>query len=752
MKEFGTYDEPGHYGSAPKRTVWSPTPGSLEGGYLVPLPNGVGDPETPAAGSSAEQYIALALRALPLAAALGTLGALAGLAIAVTTPPSFRARALLEFQVLADADKQQDVQIDLNTNLQKLRLNWFQQRVADRILQETMPPVPVRDGIVSKLRNRFVKDNADPVAVIQAGVARARSSFDVRTVNGTRLLEVTSDSTHPAIAAAFVNTLATEYIEQSRQDQAQTVDRTNQVLHKQVEEAKARLNESEAKLQRFMRGPGSVFLGSSGTASTLSDTKAGTFKSRLADIEADRLGKQSKWELIRSSTDERLVDILDDPGIRGYQRRVFELRQERTELLTTLTENHVKVRRVQAQLDEAEQALTQELQAARLRVKTDYEEALKQEKMLSGAYGKETGTLMGQSETAAEYDALRRETEILRQTYSGLIQQANQAGLAGLRPTTQLRLIEPATPPASPYKPRPENNILLGTMAGLIGGFGFVFLRDKLDRRLHRPAELQTILNTPEVAVIPSVEQGARLLEAADDSRPLGLLPGPGDVGIVDDEPVNFFVRESFHVSLASLMRPRNGVVPKVIMVASPRVGEGKTFVVTNLGSVLAETGRRVVMVDCDFRRPQLHLRTGLPNDFGVNDFLDSLDRISAVGPLALPTLQENLFVLPNGTLTGSLSQKLNGTRFRELISRLRREFDVVLLDVPPILDLADTRFMMPMLDGVVLVVRAGQSQREDVLAASQELKSFNVPILGRILNDWKGPKREMYHYRSQSR
>ena len=176
-----------------------------------------------------------------------------------------------------------------------------------------------------------------------------------------------------------------------------------------------------------------------------------------------------------------------------------------------------------------------------------------------------------------------------------------------------------------------------------------------------------------------------------------------------------------------------------MIVVTSPSPAEGKTSVISNLGIALAEINSRVLLIDGDLHAPMLHRIFGLPNTWGLTDLLSEKQMIgdSPVEALSRKTEVPGLFVLPAGPGTLSISNLLYSVRMTDLVNRLRRDFDAVLIDTPPMLHLSDARVLSRLSDGAVLVVRAGKTHRDTALSAVQRLQEDGTPVLGTILNHW---------------
>jgi capsular exopolysaccharide synthesis family protein len=282
------------------------------------------------------------------------------------------------------------------------------------------------------------------------------------------------------------------------------------------------------------------------------------------------------------------------------------------------------------------------------------------------------------------------------------------------------------------------------------------FLAEKMDNSVRLPGYSRRLLNVPELGVIPSVEAG----QAKAGWRRFTRLSTNGNRQ-AELEPASVLsfprngteawqgapeVAESFRVTLASLMRENeNGNRPQTILVTSPRPAEGKTTIASNLAVALAETGRTVLLVDADCRRPFLHKMFGVPNTWGLTNILTGDSDIS--DQLAIPTRFPGLMLVPNGPPPESVSRVLYSPRLAKFFHWARTKVDLILIDAPPILEVADARVISEFADGAVLVLRSGTTARADALEAYQQLYEDGTVLLGSVLNDWRRPGRERQYY-----
>jgi capsular exopolysaccharide synthesis family protein len=206
------------------------------------------------------------------------------------------------------------------------------------------------------------------------------------------------------------------------------------------------------------------------------------------------------------------------------------------------------------------------------------------------------------------------------------------------------------------------------------------------------------------------------------------------------------FIAESFHATLASILfTGHNGDRPRVIVLTSANPREGKTTVASNLALAMADINQKVLLIDADMRRPRLHEVFSIQNDWGLSDLL--LGKRPPEGTGLIATAHERLAVLPAGTETTGVSSLIHSPRMEELLKRMRQEFDAVLIDTPPMLQIPDARVLGKLADGVILVLRAGQTMRDAAHAATQRLMEDGSNVMGTVLNDWDAKKAGGYSY-----
>lgn len=707
-----------------------------------------------AAGGGLVEYWRLAWRNRWTLATAAVLGALMGFLYTTPQTPIYQASTTVEVQGLNEnflnmgsyspttPGYSYDPTYDITTQIKLMESSAVKKRAMERLLKQRGPEYRYPPDRLSAWKQALGMAPKEPVSREEA-IAAAAGSVTVKASGTTRILEVTCDSPDPRLAADFANALVAEFIEESLDSRWRTTAKTAEYLTKQLEDLKIKLEKSEDELQAYASAVGLQLTGSDekGGKENVAEERFRALQSELLKAQAERMAAQSKYEMANSSPPEALPQVLDDATLREYQSKLVDLRRQLAELSTTLMPANPKVQKVQAQIDEIEAALRREQSNVVRRLGNDYQAALRREQLLLAEANVQSRLVSVQAAKAVHYNILKREVDTNRQLYESMLQKVKEAGIASAMRASTYRVVDAATPPERPYRPRPARMAFFGLLGGLVLGFGFVIVRERADRTLQQPGDLTFYLNLPELGVIPS---GRSAVAKLGPRGPAGLIPGQSADGdkleLVTWKRKPSLIAESFRATLTSiLLSGQNGERPRVIALTSAGPSEGKTTAASNLAIALAETNRRVLLVDADMRRPRLHDVFELPNEEGLSTLLQ--EKAPLKGRELPAAVQETevpgLFVLPSGPPSAHASNLMYSPRLPELIELFREEFDTVLIDTPPMLHLADTRLLARYCDTVILVVRAGRTSRDTALAARQRFMEDGTPILGTILVDW---------------
>jgi capsular exopolysaccharide synthesis family protein len=619
-------------------------------------------------------------------------------------------------------------------------------------------------------------------------------NLKVSTEASTRLVEIQYDSKDPQLAADFLNALTTEFIQQNIEARWKTTQQTGDWLTHQMEDVRIKLEKSEDELQSYAHATGLLFtsekVGTQLIEGNVAEDKLRQLQEELSKAHGERVSKQSVYELVSSAPPESLPEVLDDKTLEDYQVKLTDLRRQLAELSAALTPAHPAVKKVQAQVSSLELALGTERAAVVQRIRNEYQSAYRRENLLTANYASQARLVSEQAAEVAHYNILKSDVDTNRQLYDSMLHNVQEAGMTSALRASNIRVVDSAIPPTRPYKPRMVLNAALGLLAGALFGFVFVVMRERADRSIQAPGEAALSLGVPELGVIPSLDaersryfayyrdsghgtrdsegkngsgNGRRLMwKHRDDSacvKPgagsgtltLGLATGEsGDhhrppntdrrppVELVTSQLRPSALAECFRATATSILYAgENGDRPRVIVLTSANPAEGKTTVASNLALAFAEFGRRVLLIDGDLRKGRLHEVFQVSNAWGFSDLLEGKALPPGREQAFVGTGYQRLSLLPAGSAAASISNLLHSPRTSEFLSRMREEFHTVIIDTPPMLQMADARILGKVADAVVLVVRSAQTTRDEASTAVLRLAEDGTRVLGSILNEW---------------
>jgi uncharacterized protein involved in exopolysaccharide biosynthesis len=363
--------------------------------------------------------------------ALTLMGILAGLSFSIYQVPKYEARTSIEIQgsqggvsglsFVAPVDTFITTQIDI------LKSRTLLTRVRSKMKPPAETGSQVSGDVLTPWRNALGLYHRTGVEAWEEAVATAQGTLKVDSTRDSNILVLRCESTHPAIAAEFVNTTVKEYVEQRLEERWNTYQSTSKWLNQAQDELRAKLEASEAELQRFARSSGLLF---TSDTQNVSEEKLKQLQGSLTSAQALRISREAQYEASKSSRPEALPEVLDSGPVSTYQVQLTELRRQLAELSSALTPEHYKIKRLQAQISELETVLGRERGAILKRIRNEYEAALRTENQIRAEYDRQVRLISGQAEDLIHYRILKREAETNRQLYELTLQKGKEASIA----------------------------------------------------------------------------------------------------------------------------------------------------------------------------------------------------------------------------------------------------------------------------------------------------------------------------------
>jgi len=571
----------------------------------------------------------------------------------------------------------------------------------------------------------------DDPGVRASVVGKLQGGLQVSLEPRTEMIDIGYSSLSPKLSADIVNKVVDDYRQWSYQTPVESTRRVSQWLSGQLEELKTEVEQTQKQIMDLQRKMGT--LGYDSSHNQLQSSLEGLVGAEGA-AKIARINAESRYRMIKAmdlNTIEGSIETTPGtaPGELNSLRAQLASAKANYQQLTVqsplgLGPNHPQVKALQAQIGELTKELDTEQNRMELQAKETYLADKAAEDKTEQELDAKKAEAYQQGDDLVQLTILQREYEQNRTLYDGLESRLRtaevQAGLEAL----EVDVVDQALPPVSPTMRPPSSIIVSTTVMFLLGGIVIAFIMDGLDTGLHNIHEIESVMSMPSLAIIPqakraSVEQMAQMSTA---QRNINVLT----------QPKSQFT-EAFRTLRTSLLLSTAGQPPKFILFTSAMPSEGKTTMASNLACIMAQGNVRVLLVDADLRRSNIHHRFGLTGKLGLTTILTGTSTLEE-------TLQHvpeapNLDILPSGPVPPFPTEMLSSEAMVALMERLGKMYTHVVIDSPPVLSVTDAVVIGHMVDAVVLVVRHGKESKNVMRRARDVLARTGAPVAGLVLN-----------------
>ncbi len=594
--------------------------------------------------------------------------------------------------------------------------------------------------------------NGDPDAVQEkrlAGLVKYfKKNLSTSPIRNSRLVDVYYTNHDPRLAAEIANKLADEYIQMNFETKLRSTTAATDFLHKQLVELQAKVERSEEELVRFSQTHNIYEIGD---RENVILQKLSDLNSALTAAQAERIQKESVWRIVQQAGKTQFPDILRNKVIETLETNLAGLKVQQARLAAVFNPGWPELDQVTSQVREAESQLAAECAKAVQNVEMDYITAVQREKLLRDALAAQKTEANAFNQNSIQYNILKRQADTQKQLYEGLLQRMNEAGVSAGLKSSNIHIVDPAKPPQLRYKPNRTLNLSLGLAVGLLLGIALAFVIEHLDSSVKTPDDIDRFIRLPSLGVIPSM---ASLLSPGKRKQLAASAGGNGKgvsalqaVELITFHDTKSLISEAYrNLRTSVLLSSGSGHPPKTLLITSSQAGEGKTTTAVNIAITLSQTGKRVVLLDCDMRNPRVHKVIGVENNQGMSTYLSgNSDLASLIQQSEMP----NFFAISAGRIPPNPAELLGSLRMKQGLQLLGEEFDHVVVDSPPVLSVTDARILGTMVDGVILVIKGGETPKEAVQRTKRLLQEVHAHIIGTLLNNVNVRSAD-YHYYSK--
>lgn len=591
----------------------------------------------------------------------------------------------------------------------------------------------------------------------RVAVERVQDGLQVAQVNGgAQVLSLRMRHPDPILAAAIPNAVARSYVQYKTLANTSAAGSSVQFLQEQVDRYSDDLAEAESRLQRYSEDEQIVSLPEQASAQVR----------HVADLRARRDMQITERESLREILAEADAES-GDPGEPSPYRRLatfptflsngivqnlvstlIELETERSELLGRFTPQHPDVARINERIDELESQLHQ--------IGVNYVESLNSQiSSMNAMLTRFGGELESVPARQVDYARLVREQAMLEEIYTLLETRLTEARIREAGEPVDVRVLDAALVPDDPVSPRPLLALLLSGLTGLILGLGVASVRSIIDPRVRSRRDVLTaasgapVIGTIPRMAIPPQSNGARRL-GRDAGKQLAVADRSesADPHLVTFHNPNSPAAEAYRGLRTSITLLEPEHTPRVLVATSAMPGEGKSVSASNLAVALAQQGTRTLLIDADLRQSGLHRLFRIGREPGLTDLLlgradlEEVMREVAVSQHGVP-----LHVLVAGAAPPHPSELLGSARMQDLLGRLRDEYEIVILDAPPLQLVTDAAVLGAFADSTLLIARAGTTHKRLLAEAVAELHRLNISVGGVVVNDLDADEMGAYRY-----
>ena len=498
----------------------------------------------------------------------------------------------------------------------------------------------------------------------------------------------------------------------------------------------------------------------------------------MTEAQIDRSDKEATWNGLKNVSADYVPEAINNLLIQKLREEYVKLKREYQKMEGRFQPDYPELQRTKIEMESARKSLEDETQNLVKGAYSEFQTALKREKSLETEFNEQKGAAFQMNSSAVLYNGLKVEIQNKKTLLDSLLRRESETGvearLKGLR-TSNIRVVDRARVPTRPSSPNKKRNLILALILGLGGGVALAFLFDILDNSVKTSEDVERYGGLPTLGVVAKFSlEGvnkaytyARRLKRGDQPPQLeaageaegspssaGSAPfvatvekagNPGSIELVSHYFPNSRLAESYRSIRTALLLSSADNPVKTIAVTSALPGEGKSVSVANLAVTLAQSGKTVLIVDADLRRPRQHRMFKVKNTFGLTTYLtDSVEIKDVIKSTEIP----NLFLVNAGPIPPNPAELLGSDKMSRFIRMMSDESDFVLFDLPPMLEISDALVLGAKVDGVVLVIWGDRTSREALKKAREKLDLLKVRTLGVIINNVSVPHNATYYYR----
>jgi capsular exopolysaccharide synthesis family protein len=552
-----------------------------------------------------------------------------------------------------------------------------------------------------------------------------KKSISVTPVENSRILQIGYLSDNPALSMKVADAVAQAFIDVLVDMQMEVSGYSINWMSQKAEIQRKKLEESEQELQNYKKQQDIV---------TIED-KETVLPERLADLSKNMtvsetrrkelLAVYNQVKNVRREQLETIPAVAASVSLESINQKIIAADQKISELSKKYGPKHPKMITAKNELVGLKNKKYSELEKVVETIKNEYLLAEENERNLKGLVDQTRFEAERFGDKAIQLGMLQRKVDTNRFLYDALVKKMKERDITERNQAVNVWIIEKADLPKIPAKPNKKRNILLGIVLGLFGGIGLAFFFEYLDNTVKTPEDVEEKYNIPVIGTIDMIKDKKQTVVQT----------------VMND--ASSLIAESFKGMRTAVLLSSADDPPKILLVSSFTPGEGKSSVSASLAMSLAHAGKKVLLIDADMRRPVQHKNFNIETTSGLSSFLAG---VTAENEIKKENPIENLYLITSGPIPPNPSELLSSKKLKDLLSNVSVDYDMIIIDTPPLASVTDPVILSKLVDGVILVTWAGKTTYEMLGKGLKQLREVDAPIIGVVLNRFNAKKSGYYY------
>ena len=584
--------------------------------------------------------------------------------------------------------------------------------------------------ICSKAFERLNLDKIERYSGASDPVGNFCNDIVVTPIIDTYLVTVSFESKIPKLAANIANSVADDYVSEVRQEKRLISEEAENKLGEQIPILRRKLKESQDSLNLFEENSSAL---SFEKRREIIYINLSALNSQFTQVSQELAKIEARFKYVSEATSEEeilsLPDIVNNPVMQAYMKEIIELEGEKAKLLHTYKLESDPIKAIQKKIDLIENKITSEASRIIASIRNELDTKKAEKINIQALMDKQEELAKTFDMHMSKHTELKAEVEQNRKLYEDFVQREKELQSSSKFDFSTIQIVDRAEVPTKPVSPRKMLNIFIAAVISLLGGSALAFLLEYLDDSIKGNEDIEKYLKLPLLGIVPSAKLDKKDIKEKD---------------LIAHRKPKSEVSEAYRSIRTSLLYASPNQKSKAYVVTSAGPQEGKTTTATNLAVAFAHSGKKVLLVDSDLRKPRLHKTFDMTSNTGLTNCLAGELKLEST---TFKTEIDNLYLLSSGPIPPNPAELLGSPGMEELLDEMRAAFDIVIFDSPPLVAVTDAAVLSVLTDGAIQVVWAGNTSRKVAAHGKEKIEAAGGKLIGVILNNMQLSRSGYYYY-----